>query len=293
MQDIEGLCVPPASGADGDRRDTDHSPFPISQAIDVRPQEPLVRGQRLPSPSPAKRFGPIATHWRGGYSLGRAYWINGFLITVIMTVAVSIASTGSAENVGSSPWMMFLSASLFLVVPVTRGNWLEFGVRLIITNLGGHKAWANLAKIAVILGAIRAFSDFTTAVPAAMEYMTMAVGDKYGKATFRLVRNGTEMEFSGGINSGLTSQFKTFVEAAPELKVVHLESNGGRIAEAKAIANLIRENRLSTYVSTHCESACTYILLAGVQRWASPEAKIGFHAPSPDISHYRCMIERI
>jgi ATP-dependent protease ClpP protease subunit len=286
MQDIEGLFLPPASGADGASPHMMHSPSPISQTIDVGLQEPPIRGQRFASPSPAKRFGLIATHWRGGYSLGRAYWINGFLITVIMTVVVSIASTGIAENVGSSPWMMFFSASLVLVVPVTL--WQLVGIWRSANNhesKGGHKAWATLAKIAVILGALRAVSDFTTALPVAIEYMTMAAGDKYGKATFRLVRNGTEMEFSGGINSGLTSQFKTFVEAAPELKVVHLESNGGRIAEGKAIANLIRENKLSTYVSTHCESACTYILLAGVQRWASPEAKIGFHSPSgPGIS---------
>jgi hypothetical protein len=134
--------------------------------------------------------------------------------------------------------------------------------------------------VAVILGSLKAAAGLATAVPMATEYATMAVGDKYGKATFRLVRNGTEMEFSGGISSGLSEEFSKFIEAAPQLEVVHLESFGGRIAESKAIAELIRQRGLSTYVSSHCESACTYMLLGGAKRWAAASAKIGFHSPS-------------
>jgi hypothetical protein len=231
--------------------------------------------------TPPKQRNIIITHWRGEFSLGVSYWINGLFITLILSFSISMVAQALEDNVGSAWWMFLLSGLLFLTVPLTIwqlvGIWRSADRHHLNT---GRKGWAFVAKAAVILGSLKAAAGLATAIPMATEYATMAAGDKFGKATFRLVRNGTEMEFAGGISSGLNEEFKKFIEAAPQLRVVHLESSGGRIAEAKAIAELIRQRGLSTYVSSHCESACTYILMAGDKRWAATNAKIGFHPPS-------------
>src|SRR5207249_6328862 len=57
-------------------------------------------------------------------------------------------------------------------------------------------------------------------------------------------------------------------------------SRGGRLAEAQKVASAIRARTLDTYVEDLCASACTYAFLAGRDRAATPNARIGFHQPS-------------
>ena len=65
--------------------------------------------------------------------------------------------------------------------------------------------------------------------------------------------------------------------------VLHLESNGGEIPSALALANLLRSitesgRRVVTYASSYCESACTIIFAAGSVRIARPDAEFYFHS---------------
>lgn len=61
------------------------------------------------------------------------------------------------------------------------------------------------------------------------------------------------------------------------VRVVHLNSTGGRIPAARGIARLIREAGLDTHVSGTCASACTIIFIAGNARTIQPDGRIGFH----------------
>ena len=63
------------------------------------------------------------------------------------------------------------------------------------------------------------------------------------------------------------------------LKVVHLNSTGGRILEAERIGALIKGRNLSTYVPAQCLSACTIIFLSGHERFIGPSGRLGFHQP--------------
>ena len=94
-----------------------------------------------------------------------------------------------------------------------------------------------------------------------------------------MLRDGEELELSGGITFGAAKEFSRFVDAMGAVKVVHLNSPGGRILEAQRIGDLIARRRLSTYVSARCLSACTVIFLNGVERLISPTARLGFHQP--------------
>ena len=141
--------------------------------------------------------------------------------------------------------------------------------------------WGVAAKVCVFIAVARTLMDFVnTGGPQLIEFYKIYQGDEQvGKYTFRVLRDGRELEFSGGISFGAASEFKRFVDAMGALQVIHLNSVGGRISEAQRIGDLIKEKKLTTYVADRCMSACTIIFLSGRERLVTEQAKIGFHQP--------------
>ena len=86
----------------------------------------------------------------------------------------------------------------------------------------------------------------------------------------------------GSLVGGVGFRYRLYsrLGLAPGVRLVHLQSAGGRLFEAESIAAHIRQRRLNTYVDGLCASACTMVLLAGRQRGAAPNARVGFHRPS-------------
>jgi hypothetical protein len=91
---------------------------------------------------------------------------------------------------------------------------------------------------------------------------------------------GTEAEITGGFKYGLTDDFVKILNRSRQIKVVHLDSLGGRIGEAEKLNAVIRNKNLDTYVSSKCMSACTVAFAGGVHRTLRRGAVLGFHAPS-------------
>ena len=61
-------------------------------------------------------------------------------------------------------------------------------------------------------------------------------------------------------------------------RLVALDSPGGYVGEALTIAEMVRRDRLSTYVARLCASSCFNVFAAGVKRTASRQASIGVHS---------------
>ena len=93
----------------------------------------------------------------------------------------------------------------------------------------------------------------------------------------RLMRGGTEAEIAGGFKYGLAREAETLFATAPQLRVVHLNSAGGRLGEAVKIARLITRRKLDTYTSATCASACAVVYAAGHERYLRRGARLGFH----------------
>ncbi|MEO8805896.1 MAG: hypothetical protein ABI433_07430 [Burkholderiaceae bacterium] len=64
---------------------------------------------------------------------------------------------------------------------------------------------------------------------------------------------------------------------APKVTTVRLESPGGWMREGERMANVVKRFGLHTNVATECMSACTIVLLAGLDRTADEAAMVGFH----------------
>lgn len=90
---------------------------------------------------------------------------------------------------------------------------------------------------------------------------------------------GRAMWLRGTLGAGSAERVRQALQDAPALQVIHLDSAGGRVFEAQAIAEEIRRRRLDTYADGLCASACTMLLLAGADRGAADGARIGFHRP--------------
>jgi hypothetical protein len=157
--------------------------------------------------------------------------------------------------------------------------------------------WAVLAQIAVVLGWLQAgVSAANNAAPQILAFSQILFGkDPLGDYQIRILRNASELEILGDIGFGLVDEVKKTLDAHPTVRLVHLNSQGGRIGEARRLADLIESRSLSTYTSSGCSSACTVAFIAGKERLIATDANLGFHEyyfPGVDHDEMRRQQER-
>ena len=232
----------------------------------------------------------IAMNWRGEFSLGTTYWLFGFLGNLFAGVLAIAVMAAFQSDGGYEPRAIFATILLVWVGIVTIAIWQTVGVwrsanRHIKARvlLGKKSPWAGLAKLAVCFGALRLAGTFlTSGWPQLLETGRMSFLDDPDIPAYsiRVMRNGTEAEITGGFKYGLTDDFVKILNASRQIKVVHLDSLGGRIGEAEKLNKVIRSKNLDTYVSSKCMSACTVAFAGGARRTLRKGAVLGFHAPS-------------
>lgn len=246
-------------------------------------------------PPPPNRFNFIARNWRGEYPIAVTYWGFGVLSGVLVGIVAVLATFVFRAGTGYEPWAIFLSTLSMWAATLVISTWQTVGVwrsanRHIMQRgrLNKSSPWAWLAKLAVLLGALQVIRIFLTAGwPQLVETGRMSfLGDPDVAAySIKVMRNGTEAEIVGGFKYGLTNDFSRALDASREIRIVHLDSLGGRIGEAEKLSKLIRDKHLDTYVSTKCLSACTLAFAGGTRRILRQGAVLGFHAPTfPGIS---------
>jgi len=233
---------------------------------------------------PPKRANFILRHWRGELSLAQAYWVVGLLVTIgAYAVGVAIGAIADPTHIGARNYGIVFTAFLFLLCAITVwqiiGVWRSAGNHIKSTK---RYLWASLARVVMVLAALRSIADFGNIIgPMLSESTKLAMGvDDTPAHHLRLLRNATELELSGGMPFGTAAAMKQLLDAAPTVKLIHLNSQGGRVAEGYEIYKLIRERHLITYTSADCVSACTIAFLAGPERYLASKARLGFHSSS-------------
>lgn len=256
------------------------------------PLPPVIpQDRRVSIPVGHRRFNNfIAMQWRGEFSLATSYWLFGFLANLLAgALAVGIVA-GFQSSEGFQPTTIFASILLVWLVIVAFSIWQAVGVwrsanRHINARalLGKKSPWAGLAKVAVIVGAVRLAGTFlSSGGPQLLETGRMSFLDDpdIPNYSMRVMRNGTEIEIAGGFKFGLTNDFSKILSASRQIRVVHLDSLGGRVGEAISLNKVIRSRGLDTYVSSNCMSACTIAFAGGRRRTLKSDAVLGFHAPT-------------
>jgi hypothetical protein len=241
----------------------------------------------------------IGRHWRGEMRLAVSYWVIGFVGNFAVALVAFMLGTLFADYkpligfIGfSSMWGFTLLVIIWQLVGIWRSSNNHVG-------LGGKAFWSGAAKVMVIVGIFQSYGVFSsTAWPQIKEAYNIVAGDpRVGSFNMRLLNAGAELEIFGGIPFGSTAELRKFLDAAPTVRVIHLNSSGGRIGEAIKMRNLISDRGLSTITTTRCLSACTIVFLGGVERYLHPhEGQLGFHQgsfPGMDDEDFRPISERI
>jgi hypothetical protein len=230
----------------------------------------------------------LVRHWNGQLSLPISFFINGFLgniVAVVLATTVT-AATDSSSNV----WAIFFGITGTWAAVITITLWQLVGVWRSATNhpeRGGSSFWAGVAKFMVIVGALQTVFLFSqNALPQIAESIKIVRGDhEFGPHWIRVLNNGQELEFGGGIVFGVAEDLERAIVSSGSVHTIHLDSHGGRINEAEKLQDVIRRYQLNTYVSRECLSACTIAFLGGDNRYIHPRGRLGFHAASiPGVS---------
>jgi hypothetical protein len=254
--------------------------LPKSAEEDAATDVPLSPTTNEPA---GKKGNYFVRHWRGQLSLPVSYWLNGFLGNVLAAMAVAAIEGNLNFRDDFSPLISLASVVGVWAVLWLITLWQVVGTWRSATNYraSGKKVWGGVAQLFLVIGLARALVAFCqSGIPQIGEMYDIFNGDKrVGTYAFRVLRDGQELEFSGGITFGAAKEFEHFLDAMGSVRLVHLNSIGGRIFEAQRIGNLIRSRNLSTYVSNQCLSACTIIFLSGRERLITAQARLGFHQP--------------
>ena len=241
--------------------------------------EAELREQQLEEHA-AKKGNYFAQHWHGQLSLGVSYWVSGFVPGLLVTLVVGIVKP--IQETLSLRLSCGLSMFLFALAIASTVWWLIGVWRSASSHVsrGGRRFWAGVAEAMVVLGFLNISAlTYKTYIPQSIEMLSIIVGD-FGIPPYqiRVLPGGTDIEFRGGMRAGSARKLERSLAAVPQTKVLHIESPGGRIEEAKRMMKLVRERGLTTYTSEECESAATLVLVSGKQRVIGANAKVGFHA---------------
>jgi hypothetical protein len=238
----------------------------------------------------------LVRFWRGEYPLWVSFWVIGLGLYAAGVAAILgltyLVYDGAYEPhaIAQAMFAMWAVAALVLLFHAV-GVW-RAASRARAQTAGPQTAgpqtakgkwpgpWSSLAQLSVLAGIALVGVRFVQVGYTQLDQAwRMAYEDDPDIPAFslRTMRDGTELEITGGFKYGLTREARLLAAGAPNLEVVHLSSIGGRIGEANELARLIQERGLSTYVATDCLSACTIAFIAGHDRYLKTGARLGFH----------------
>ncbi len=221
----------------------------------------------------------LRRHLAGEFSLARALWLN----TVVPCLAVPLLGAALLPFLGERFAARYLSGALFalLLVGYLVVAWAVIGTARSArrhADRGGQRweAWAVLGLL--LLAILKLSHDSGGAVPLLREHWQVATGAQPGPEPEITVRpDGRSVLFAGSFNDGATDALERVLLEQPLVQTIVLRSSGGWLREGERMADIVRRLGLDTAVEGHCESACTLVLLAGRERLATPQARVGFH----------------
>jgi hypothetical protein len=136
--------------------------------------------------------------------------------------------------------------------------------------------WRAVARLSVVSAGL-AFAFPVTLPTKSFAALDLSRNPGPGTHSLRVAEDGRSLAFSGWIGFGLTKEVRAALDQNAAIRAIRLTSKGGRVQEARLLADLIRLRGITTIVPTECQSACTIVFMGGAQRIVAPEGKLGFH----------------
>lgn len=137
------------------------------------------------------------------------------------------------------------------------------------------KRWQSALK--AVAGLVMALCLWWIAPPT-WNWVQIAAGfDPQGRYQLKPNPVNSALQITGAPGYGLTQQVRAWLDKNPQTRLLQLELQGGRLAEAQRLRNLIGERKLVTFVEQRCSGPCTIAFVAGERRLLGPKAQLGFH----------------
>lgn len=252
-----------------------HPPSPRKQHADV------ARFRAKHWSGHSRRIGYVRQHWRGDLPLAVAVIVSAALV---WGTVQAIAFASRQVPITDYPIASSLLWLLEVIVLIVGALWWGMGVqRSAIDSVdnGGSMLVAALTGI-VGLGAFVWVAAFwlQSARYVMPEVWATLIGSS-PPATVQLDARSNQLSLQGGLEFGSTRAVRDALDAldaSANVRVVRLESRGGRVAEGLALGTLLRDRGIDTFVTGECSSACVTAFAGGARRIIGPNARIGLHS---------------
>jgi hypothetical protein len=227
-------------------------------------------------------MGYLRLHWRGELPLAAAVIVSAGLIWG----AVQLVSFGLREiSLVDHP---HVAAALLLVQVVLLLPGVVWWGTGVMRSAARHVSRGGSASIAILTGTVGLGAFFWAAAfwwQSARYLLPDVWATLSGDAVPASVqvqpasgRSAAHLLVSGPLEFGTTRAVRAALDANPAVRLVQLESRGGRVAEGLALGRLILERNKDTLVTGECSSACVTAFAGGARRSLGPAAKVGLHS---------------
>ncbi len=251
----------------------------------------------LPTPEPAPPAPPewwsrkyFACHWRGELPPLFALGVNALLPLPLLFVLLGMARLVDLGAQGRWVAGLLILLQLGLVSALV---WAWVGGWRCLSRLRGAADASDTHADAPPLQRYRPLAAATLTLiaalvlwltlPPAWEWLRIAAGyDPQGRYATAIDPASGALRVSGSVGYGLSGRVQSLLDHNPSVRIVQLELNGGRVAEAQRLATLVQARKLVTFVEHQCSGPCTVIFAAGEKRLLGPAAQLTFHRyPDP------------
>lgn len=232
-------------------------------------------------PADSSSMGYFRDHWRGRHPLSRTFWIN-FLIPFVLIAMVEPWIRPSAG--GGTAAHGVLAALYVLIAHAVVLPWQVVGLwRSSRRHLQerGELVPVTFAQGIVLIALVTAAGATTTTVQRIFGFGIGAADDAAAPSpryVLDIIAGDRTVLIEGPFDTGISRDLKALLAETAEVDTIVLNSDGGRVFEARGVAGQIAENGLDTLVVDRCRSACTIAFIAGSTRRLGARAKIGFHS---------------
>ena len=220
----------------------------------------------------------IRHHWRGDLSLGISFWIN---LVVIGAALVGAEFLIKRPFVDHPQNFFYATAFCFLLFRVVVYPWQAMGVlRSCERALSEYKnvIWIRSAQLIAVFGIIVVFLDGLDLVRILVNLKQPEIVDARMQKQYSLtLRNSTTIQLQGSLDPGITQELRQLLDQHPGITGIILNSDGGRVYEARGLAAVAMNHGLTTYSFKRCYSACTIAFAGGDKRILGSNAELGFH----------------
>jgi hypothetical protein len=179
------------------------------------------------------------------------------------------------DEAGIVRWAFFLMLlGTFLVLTLDFRDIVERN-----GGLWGPEASTTAVTVPVLPPAIEGDDRVGNGTTDPREFLTTNPDELRETMRFTLLPGGV-LQASGSIERGAAARFeKEIAERGEYVRTVTLDSPGGSLDDAMAMAKLIRDKGLTTEVreGALCASSCPLVLAGGIDRKVANKAAVGVH----------------